>query len=162
MVWNESSISTGKRSGYDIMFPLTPRSHSHCPCWGTQTPGPHPGAGCAWVPPPAGLTGHPGSDQLHTMRSQSKSPSGTKPSHRALGQITSPQRSIFLLIRLTDWLDSFPLQYLNQYRRNIYTTLFSELHWLSFINSEWKALAIALLCSLCFETLLLTEHLMPT
>lgn len=63
-------------------------SHSHCPCWGTQTPGPHPGAGCAWVPPPAGPTGRPGSDQLHTMRSQSKSPSGTKSSHRAMGQIT--------------------------------------------------------------------------
>lgn len=67
---------------------LTNPAHLHCPCWGTQTLGPHPGAGCAWVPPPAGLTGHPGSDQLHTMRSQSKSPSGTKSSHRAMGQIT--------------------------------------------------------------------------
>lgn len=71
-----------------ITFPKTHGSHSRCPCWGTQTPGPHPGAGCAWEPPPAGLTGRPGSDLLHTMRSQSKSPSGTKPSHRVTGQIT--------------------------------------------------------------------------
>lgn len=83
---------------WGIVFPLTHRSHSHCPCWCTQTPDPHPAAGCAWEPPPAGLTGRPGSDQLHTTRSQSMSQSGSKPKHRAT--VRSQTRDA---VHMTDW-----------------------------------------------------------
>lgn len=87
--------------------PADSRFHSRSPCWGTQTPGPHPWAGCASVRPPAGPTGRPGSDQLHTMRSQSKSPSGTKSSHRANGQITETRSRHSFDTQLSSRLDYF-------------------------------------------------------
>lgn len=105
---------------YGITFLLTHMSHSHCPGWGTQTPGPHPGVGCAWVPPPVGPIGRPGSDQLHTMRSQSKSPSGTKPSHRAMGQITDTSSSVHLIDIHFEWINPpfISTQILKKYLHN--------------------------------------------
>lgn len=137
-----------QRGSLDIMFPPTHRSHSHCPCWGTQTPGPHPGAGCAWEPPPAGPTGRPGSDQLHTMRSQSKSPSGTKPSHRVMGQITGTSSTVHTMENNL-CPDFISLLYLYHYYRNISVMSQSNPDFLLFINEKAIAAWLALISGNC-------------